>query len=804
MKTYLLLISLMTTTVSFAQTPRQLHAQSTNTTFKIDGNLDEEAWKSAPVATDFIEWRPNAGKPEENKTEVYILYDNSNIYVGGYCHEQSIANISRELVGRDKVGSNDFLGVIFDTYHDKINAVGFYVTVSGEQYDAKYSNSGNEDDTWNAVWESNAKIQKDGWTFEMRIPYSALRFSKKDGQVWGLNIVRKRSKTSQQLMWNPIDPKINGFINQEGDWTDIKKIDPPLRLSLTPYFSTYVNNYPYKIAGVKNTTASVNGGMDIKYGLSQSFTLDMTLVPDFGQVKSDNKVLNLTPFEVKYNENRSFFTEGTELFNKGNLFYSRRIGGTPIYAYSVSNKLQPNEFVVKNPLETRLVNATKISGRTSNGLGVGFFNAVTQPMYADVEDSTGKERRIKTNPATDYNILVFDQTLKNHSSVSFINTAVLRSDGEYDASVSAGLFDFYDKKNVYNWNGKFSVSNLYYKNGKTMTGYLHSLGFGKTGGRLNTYLNEELSDNKYNYNDMGLMFNNNYLDHYLWVGYKWVKPGKWYNNLYLNYNLTYSRRFMPSAYQSLNMNTNINGQMKNLWYVGFFVGFNAKGNDFYEPRVAGRVFKTPNRLNINAWIETNSAKKYSFNTNLVVGYADLFKANGQQLSIGNRYRISDKFSIGQTTMISASFNNAGFADISGNDVIFSRRQLTTVENTITAKYNFNKRSGINFTARHYWSEADAKQFYTLNTDGSLSPNNTYNQNRDLNYNFFNIDMVYTLEFAPGSFINLVWKNDISAGDNNVDRSYFKNLNNTIAASQNNNVSLKILYYLDALKFRGKK
>ena len=300
---------------------------------------------------------------------------------------------------------------------------------------------------------------------------------------------------------------------------------------------------------------------------------------------------------------------------------------------------------------------------------------------------------------------------------------------------------------------------------------------------------------------MGLMFNNNYLDHYLWIGYKWIKPGKWYNNLYLNHNFNYSRRFLPSSYQSFNMNVNVNGQMKNLWFVGVFVGHNFKGNDFYEPRVAGRMYKTPRRINYNVWMETNNAKKYRFNTNIVVGYADLFKANGQELLFGNRFRFSDKFSLGQTIMLSASYNNAGFADVSGIDVIFSRRQRTTVENTISAKYNFNKRSGINFTARHYWSEADVKEFYTLNADGSLSPNNTYNKNRDLNYNFFNIDMVYTLEFAPGSFINLVWKNDISDGNQVVDRSYFKNFNETISAKQNNNISLKILYYLDALKFR---
>src|SRR5258705_10304557 len=162
----------------------------------------------------------------------------------------------------------------------------------------------------------------------------------------------------------------------------IKYIKPPLRLSFSPYFSSYVNNYPYNTPGIKNTTTSLNGGMDVKYGINDAFTLDMTLIPDFGQVQSDNQVLNLSPFEVKYNENRSFFTEGTELFNKGNLFYSRRIGGTPIHFGDVSGQLGANERVLKNPTESKLINATKVSGRTTKGLGVGFFNALTKPMYA--------------------------------------------------------------------------------------------------------------------------------------------------------------------------------------------------------------------------------------------------------------------------------------------------------------------------------------------------------------------------------------------------------------------------------------
>src|SRR6476469_10850276 len=386
-KLFYLCLLIAVAATSFAQTDsvRKIPAIRTQTPVKIDGKLDDVAWKTAAVADKFIEWRPGFGKAEDEqtKTEVYIIYDDNAIYIGGFCHERTQDSISRELVGRDVVGVNDFVGVIFDTYNDKINGFGYYITPLNEQFDAKYSaGDRGEDPSWNSVYQSATEVLNNGWTFEMRIPYSAIRFSKKEVQNWGINITRRRNKTGQQFMWNPVNPQKLGFMTQSGEWTGIKNIKPPLRLSFSPYFSTYITHYPYNTPGVKNWNTQVNGGMDVKYGISKAFTLDMTLIPDFGQVQSDNQVLNLTPFEVRYNENRSFFTEGTELFNKGNLLYSRRIGGTPIHYGDVYSQATATETVIKNPQVSRLLNATKISGRTRQGLGIGFFNAVTKSMYA--------------------------------------------------------------------------------------------------------------------------------------------------------------------------------------------------------------------------------------------------------------------------------------------------------------------------------------------------------------------------------------------------------------------------------------
>lgn len=789
------------------KTVKKIPAVRTTQKIVIDGILSDEAWKDAPIATDLVEWRPSFGKTEDNKnrTELRFLYDNDAIYISGFCHEASKDSLSTELVGRDVVGVNDFVGVMFDTYNDKINGFGYYVTPLGEQFDAKYSSNG-EDPSWNSVYQTQAKIVDGGWVFEMRIPYSAIRFSSTNKQDWGMNITRRRSKSGQQFMWSPTDPTIGGnFFAQFGLWTGIENIKPPVRLSFSPYFSTYLNNYPYNDPSIKNTNTSMNGGLDVKYGINQSFTLDMTLIPDFGQVQSDNKVLNLTPFEVKYNENRTFFTEGTDLFSKGNLFYSRRIGGTPFHFYDIQDQLKPGESVLKNPQETKLINATKISGRTASGLGIGVFNAITSPQYATVELNGKESRKIETDPLTNYNIVVFDQSLKRNSSVSLINTNVTRNGKDYDANVTAALWDLYDKKNDWNFSGKASLSQLigFLPQGKNQNGYSHSVSINKTGGRFNLNFFQELADDKYNSNDMGYFTNNNYLDHGIWMGYKWIKPKSWYNRIHLNMNGGYSMRFVPRDFQSAWFNINMNSQLKNLWWVGFNLHANPEQHDFYEPRVAGRVFNRPSNKAFGFWLESNNAKKYSFNTQVFISRSPKYGGQAHDISFGNQYRFNKKFTVSTNTSMEFRHNNLGFATMSADSSIFALRKRWTVENLLTLKYNFNNKMGLSFRARHYWSKVKNEQFFNLLQDGNLARVSGTYPDANYNVNYFNIDMVYTWQFAPGSFINLVWKNSIGSFDQKIDDSYFKNLGNTLSGPQLNSLSLRVIYFLDYLSIRKK-
>ncbi|WP_316735708.1 DUF5916 domain-containing protein [Pedobacter aquatilis] len=803
MKFYLTLLMAVSMSLVFAQDPakqKELKAVRTAETPKIDGVLDDACWVNVPIATDFFEIRPVPGRVErqERRTEMKVLYDDFAIYVYARMYDAP-DSVSHELVSRDNIGNADFISIIVDPFYDKMNGNGFFVTAAGVQFDAKYSQVGDEDPNWNAVWESAVKIDDKGWTCEMKIPYSALRFSSKDIQNWGLNFSRRIQRSNTQTFWNFVDPKVNGFINQEGLWTGISNIKPPVRLSFSPYLSAYVNHYPANLPGVKNTTARFNGGMDVKYGINNSFTLDMTLVPDFGQVQSDNRILNLTPFEVKFNENRQFFTEGTELFNKGDLFYSKRIGSIP--SYSNYSEIGAGDKIIKDQTEAKVLNATKISGRTAKGLGVGIFNAITNSMQTEVEDANGNLREVETQPLTNYNILVFDQSLKNNSSATFVNTNVLRQGSAYDANVSALLFNLNSKGNKYFVNGAGKMS--YLRGNETSTGYSYTLRFGKQSGNFTWRYNAVYADNKFDPSDMGFFTNNNFFDQRVGIGYSVYKPGKFYNQFESWLNLIYSRRATPTAYQKVSANSGIWMQFKNLWSAELDLSLDAKGNDFYEAR-NGQVYKAPGTFGVALYINPNRAKAYNFGGNIRYFKQNLFNGEEYNFYLFQNFRLNDKVAFGLDLNFNPNYNFVNWTTMQGAQSIFSKYDRRTVENSFDAKYTFTNLMGVAVVLRHYWSDRRNKEFYLLKPDGNLADfQGTTPTGTDRNYNVFNIDLIYIWQFAPGSTLTLSYKDAAETYQTYYLEKYNRNLSGILSAPQNNSLSVKVLYFVDYLDLKKK-
>ncbi|MDX2414777.1 MAG: DUF5916 domain-containing protein, partial [Bacteroidales bacterium] len=758
-----------------------------------------------------------SGERSKYKTEVRLLYDNTALYIAAKMYDPSPDSIYKELGERDSDGTlnADNFGIDISPYNDGINGATFKVSVSGVQSDRppRVSMRGMRGmgggDTWDAVWESHTTVTDDGWIAEIRIPYSALRFSRDAIQTWGLNFWREVRRDREQSSWNYVDREIGTTFNHLGELSDIRDIEPPLRLSLTPYVSGYLEKY-----NSDPTSASYNGGLDLKYGINESFTLDATLVPDFGQVKSDEQVLNLTPYEVKFNENRPFFMEGTELFNKGGIFYSRRVGSQPQGYYTADDNLDTHEQVSINPSEAGLINATKLSGRTRGGLGIGVFNAMTKGIFATVLDTLSDDtREVLTGPFTNYNMLVIDQSLVNNSYISLVNTNVRRNakkdENYYTANVTATDFRLQDKSRQYSIGGKAALSQKYYDDADTELGHKLNLRVGKTGGAFRVEYGLDLTNDTFDPNDMGYLRRNNEFQNELSVSYNTYNPF-WKilttrSSVQYQYNMLYNPRVFTGSGIEFSTYTTF----KNYWTFMLRGEYKPKGSDdYYEPRIDGWYFHRNRSLNFMSWISTNRNKRLSanFRASYTKYWTDI-NMREYTLSFDPSYKFSNRFSMGYGINLRKKYNDLGFASSDyETEVVIGQRENTTIENKIQTSFIFTANSYLSLNLRHYWSRADyLDKYYQLQmNDGGLVADPSYTENHDYNYNAFNIDMVYTWRFAPGSEMSVVWKNSIYTGSDEIYYDFMDNLNYMFGSDKKNSLSLKILYYLDYQSLRKRK
>lgn len=817
----LLLLGPLTAAASLVQAPapiessltakRTIEAVKITAPPKIDGDLSDECWRLAPMVSDFVTNQPEFGKASALRTEVKIVYDDNAIYVGAHMYDGTPEKIMHQLCERDGQANADNFAVGFDTYNDNLNGYRFQVSACGVQTDGRLS-PGNYDLSWDAVWFSRVSIVNDGWVAELKIPYSALRFPKQDIQSWGLQFARVIQRYNELSSWSPVNPQIDGTVNQWGELSNLQKLHPPLRLSFIPYLTVGFQRQPLSLdPKVMANGKILNGGMDINWGINESFTLNTTLIPDFGQVQSDNLVLNLSPFEVQFQERRPFFTEGTELFNRkvglgpGQLFYSRRIGQTPSLYYDVPYLVDENEEVVSNPSVTQLYNATKFSGRTKGDLGIGMINAVSAPMYAVVKNSvTGEKRKVLTEPLANYNIFVLDQSLKNNSRVGFINTSVIRKGDWRKANVSSLNFVIKDPTNTFSWSGVGSFSQIYDNAiaDKPQFGAYVDYQASKISGNFRFDFEQWVITDKYDQNDLGLLFHGNEVANFIGFKYFDFKPKKKINNWSSSIGVVQTSLFKPFAFQDFTINMSVDWQFTNFWYMGAFATTKpVRYYDYYEPRVEGAKFCRYPYGYMNMYVGTDTRKVFS--TEVILGFGESPVKNDPyfEATITPTVRIKDRIKISHSFNWSRDFKNYGFADFDdeGRPVI-GGRQLFTVSNTFNFQYTITPLMYMTLRARHYWSKAVYIEHATLDAGGYMDFIN-YPYNTDRNFNTWNIDFIYNWQFAPGSNMILTWKQSIAKGDRDSGDNYYRNVQRTFNTPQSNSISVKVQYYLDYQQMR---
>lgn len=778
---------------------------------KIDGELNELTWQNAQKADQFIVNYPTFGAQPSFPSEFFITYTDEAFYFAGmiYDHPDSILYM---LSQRDDFGNADWAGITIDTYGNKLNAFEFYVTAAGVELDATLDLNGN-DFSWNAVWKSRVKRLENGWSLEVRIPYSALRFPNKNVQDWNINFYRQIRRKREMSYWNPVNPEVFGEIAQTGKLLNLKDIKPPLRLSFSPYSIGYVERLNDPATKTQVTQTRLVGGMDLKLGLNDAFTLDMALVPDFGQTISDNQILNLGPFEVQFAENRSFFLEGTELFGIGGIFYSRRVGGNPFFADRAYASLdeKKGEYVSQTVSRAPLYNGTKISGRTKNGLGIGFFNAVEGRTYATISDSAGNERQVLTNPMTNYNVAVFSQNLVNNGRFSFINTNVTREGAARDANVSGINTQLFSKDRNFGLEFDAKISNIM-ENGKSTLGFTHSVYGGKYQGKwtYGGYFYQE--SDTYDPNDLGFLTNNNTRGlggNLQWNGYK---PKGRFLRRWAGTELNYQELFFPRLFSSFSLSGYYNGTFRNFMTAGVNVELQPVGRvDHFESRQFGIPLNFDANYRVGGFISSDYSKKFA----LDMRGSYMLYVNGSQdistLVVSPRLQFFGRIFLVYTAQYDYFRNDYGFvnpkSDESQSAILIGTRNRDIVTNSVNGEFIFNKRMGINVRFRHYWQRLKYTDFSDLQSNGDRLGNDYFPLNEQGNsyhngsFNAFTVDVNYRWVFFPGCEFLIFFKNNIFASTNGLDKSYFSAYSTLFDQPQLNSISGKIQLFVDALYFR---
>ncbi len=769
----------------------------TNEKINIDGVLDEKSWSQAECTGDFVTFKPYEGRDPYRQTRVCLLYDDRALYIGATLFDDEPENILKELTMRDDDnGNTDMFIFQLNPFNDNRNVYVFKITAANVQTDILISD-GNYDYNWNAVWMSSVNINDKGWIVEISIPYSSIRFPNLTEQAWSANFWRIIRRVREQSCWNPVRQELGADIEQMGQIIGLKDINSPLRLAFYPYVSTSIDFY----SDDNKPTYSLNGGLDMKLGITKSHTLDLTLVPDFSHVQSDEEELNLSPFETYYSENRPFFTEGVELFEKVGLFYSRRIGKIPAKYYEIRALQDSGYIIIDNPRYSKLINAIKLSGRDDKNLAIGIFNATTANTWAEVKDSLGNIKKILTEPWANYNMIVLDKSFWKNSYVNLTNAFVVRPDIHYYSNVLGTSFKFMEPSNRFGLYGQGAWSTIKNTNDHE-NGYMLFSGLGKLNGKWKYAYELNIISDKYNPNDFGYLQHNNLTTHHLGLWYNRYQPFGKFNRMsvdvdFYNYRLFKTNKLMQTK---LILSSYIETQKYLSSWIYLDISL-SDDYDYYEARYPGRVYVIPAIHSFYFNISTDYRKTFALDMQLGT-YLDFIKRWGYYGYIRPRVRINDRITLIYGFDFDFDHNDCGFVPdtIYSDQIVFGQRNVNTLINSLQGKWVINNKMYINLSLRHYWRTVDYNEFYFLQLDGSLSSIDNYNQDQDINFNTFNVDLSFSWNFASGSYLDIMWKNQIYSSDVIPDYlmfpSFSKNFSNLFDNPQTNTISFRLIYYLD--------
>ncbi len=400
----------------------------------IDGLINDSSWDLVDWAGDFIENEPDENTPPTEQTKFKILYDQKYLYVAYRCYDSIPDKIEKRLSRRDGF-AGDWVEINLDTYHDKRTGFSFTITAAGVKGDEFISRNGNNwDGSWNPIWYTATNIDDKGWTAEIKIPLSQVKFGKSKEQIWGLQVNRRLFRKEERSVWQRIPQDAPGWVSEFGELHGLIDIEPQKQLEIQPFAVTQFDTFPEEEGNPfrDGNDFKLNGGLDAKIGITNDLTVDLTVNPDFGQVEADPAAIALDGFQIFFREQRPFFVENKNIFDyrfangQDNVFYSRRIGRNP---QGSINELE-GEFVDR-PGNTTILGAAKFSGKTKNGWSIGLLESVTEREIAKIEDQNGSKRETIVEPLTNYFVARAQKDFNNRNTyIGGIFTATNRNLGD--------------------------------------------------------------------------------------------------------------------------------------------------------------------------------------------------------------------------------------------------------------------------------------------------------------------------------------------------------------------------------------
>tara|TARA_R110001632_G_scaffold38339_1_gene96468 strand:- start:3405 stop:6050 length:2646 start_codon:yes stop_codon:yes gene_type:complete len=770
----------------------------------IDGDVTDEAWDVVEWSSDFTQKDPDEGAPPAHQTKFKIIYDAKYLYIALRALDDQPELIQQRLSRRDGF-AGDRINVIIDSYHDKRTAFVFTTTAAGVKgEEIATGNGSNFDPSWNPVWYTDAKVDDKGWTAEMKIPFSQLRFGKAKEQIWGLNINRTIFRLQERSLWQRIPNDQAGFISEAGELHGLIDLVPQKQLEIQPFTVLQYDSYPKEVDNPfrDGSDFKVNGGLDAKIGITNDLTLDLTINPDFGQVEADPGAIALDGFQIFFPEQRPFFVENKNIFDfefangRDNLFYSRRIGRNP---HRDAN-LGVGEFG-KVPQNSTILGAAKFSGKTQNGWSLGILESVTANEFAEIRETDGGTREQIVEPLTNYLVLRAQKDFNERNTFfGGIVTATNRHlDGDFSELHKAaytGGFDF-----QHNWNNRDyyvegnaiishvmgspeaieltqrSITRLFQRTDAThvsvdptrtsLTGTGGRIEAGKAGGgnwRYNggfIWRSPELE-----LNDVGFLRRTDEIIQFTNLTYLWQVPTDIYRNIRLRGEQSTDYDFQGNLNR---VKFEIQGDVSwiNNWSTDLGIGVN--NNRFTNAFLRGGPrWRSANNSYLFGGFESDRSKKLSFRVRYTNVSSDEEVFNRNRYTISFNYQPVDALNISLENQLEITKDRAQYVSTEdfGNDQRYILGNIKNDEFTTTLRltYSINPNMSIQFYGQPFISRGRYSNFNFVNNSIASSINDRVN--------FYTTDQISETIDTDGNAIFSIDENRDATEDYTFDKPDF--------------------------------